>query len=59
MSLPETYKAIFTTESGEPIIKEVPLKNLSTDQVLVKIEYAPMNPTEMLKIQGTQPSRFI
>jgi len=52
MSLPETYKAVSATENGEAIILEVPLKKPTTDQVLVKVEYAPINPTDLAKIQG-------
>ena len=52
MSLPETYKAVFPTENAEAVIKETPLKKPSADQVLVKVEYAPINPTDLIKIKG-------
>jgi len=52
MSLPATYKAVFATQDGKPIIKEVPLQQPSTNQVLLKVEFAPINPTDLLKIEG-------
>jgi len=52
MSLPQTYKAIIGNEKGEPSLKEFPLPQPSTNQVLVKVEYAPINPTDLLKMRG-------
>jgi len=47
MSLPETYKAIQPDEKGQPILKEFPLQKPSTDQVLVRVEYATLSPVEI------------
>jgi len=52
MSLPETYKAIIGNEAGQPSLKEFPLPKPSTNQVLVKVEYAPINPTDIAKLKG-------
>jgi len=43
MSLPQTYKAIQPDENGNPVIKEFPLQEPSTNQVLVRVEYTPLN----------------
>ncbi len=52
MSLPETYKAIIGNEKGETLVKELPLPKPSTNQVLVKVEFTPINPTDLNKIRG-------
>ena len=52
MSLPETYKAIIGNEAGEPLLKEFPLPKPSTNQVLVKVEFAPINPTDLVRFKG-------
>jgi len=43
MSLPQTYKAIQPDQNGDPIIKEFPLQEPSINQVLVRVEYTPLN----------------
>jgi len=52
MSLPETYKAIIGNEKGEISVKEFPLLQPSTNQILVKVKYAPLNPTDFMKTNG-------
>jgi len=52
MSLPQTYRAIQPDEKGQPILKQFPLQQPSTNQVLVKVEFAPINPTDILKLNG-------
>jgi len=52
MSLPETYKAIIGNEKGEISVKGFPLPQPSKNQVLVKVEFAPLNPTDFMKING-------
>lgn len=50
-SLPTTNKVI-RGENGKPKLVEIPLEQPSTNQVLVKIEFAPINPTDLLNIAG-------
>ncbi len=52
MSLPATYKAIVANNKEEVSLKELPLPKPSTDQVLVKVEFAPINPTDLYRIGG-------
>jgi len=52
MSLPETYKALISNEQGELSLKEFPLPKPSTNQVLVKVAYAPINPSDIAKLKG-------
>jgi len=52
MSLPETYKAIISDEKGEPLSKEFPLPKPSTNQVLIQVAFAPINPTDLMKLKG-------
>ncbi len=52
MSLPQTYKAIIGNEKGEVIVKEFPLPKPSANQVLVKVEFTPINPTDLNKVRG-------
>ena len=52
MSLPQTYKAIVGNEKGEVSVKEFPLPKPSNNQVLVKVEFAPLNPTDFMKLNG-------
>jgi len=56
MSLPETYKAIHPDGNGDPIIKEFPLQEPSTNQVLVRVEYTPLNAWEFQFLKWGQPS---
>ena len=54
MSLPETYKALYSApKKGEkPTIREVPLPKPGKDQVLVKIEFTPVNPTDIITMHS-------
>ncbi len=52
MSLPQTYKAVQPDEKGQPILKEFPLQQPSTNQVLVRVEFSPINPTDIFKLAG-------
>jgi NADPH2:quinone reductase len=52
MSIPETYKALISDGSGEPILKEFPVPKPSTSQVLIKVEFSPINPTDLLRFKG-------
>jgi len=56
MSLPETFKALIIESKGQkPKITNVPLKKPGKNQALVKMEFAPMNPSDMMTIQGSYP----
>jgi len=48
MSLPTTNKVYFSSEvfGGRGKIREIPLQKPGKNQVLVKMEYAPINPTD-------------
>lgn len=53
MSLPETYKVIKANHGGEPSIAQKQLSKPLENQVLVKIEFATINPTDLLRLGGT------
>ena len=52
MSLPETYKAIVPDENKLPLYKEFPLPKPSANQVLIKVSFAPINPTDLMRMRG-------
>jgi len=55
MSLPETYKVYFSsaTHGGKGEFREVPLKKPENNQVLIKIAFAPINPTDIAFMGNT------
>jgi len=52
MSLPETQRVIQGDQNGEPIFKDVPLPKPSQNEVIVKVEFAPVNPTDLIRLKG-------
>lgn len=56
MSLPETYKVLCAQGyKKEPVIQEIPLSKPGKNQVLVKIEFSPINPSDVASIAGVYP----
>lgn len=55
-TLPETYKILYgsSVPGGQPRIEEVPLSKPGNNQVLVKMEFAPINPSDVGVMQGTR-----
>ncbi len=52
-SLPETYKAITKVKLGEaPKISTLPLLKPGSNQILVKVAFAPINPSDIASIYG-------
>lgn len=52
-ALPETYKAITKVKPGEtPNVETLPLPKPGNNQVLVKIAFAPINPSDLLAMRG-------
>jgi len=52
-SLPETYKAIVVAKPGQPPkIDTLPLPKPGTNQVLVKVAFAPINPSDIATMFG-------
>ena len=56
MSLPTTYKILYGSSNpgGQPRIEEIPLKQPSTNEVLIKMEFAPINPSDLGVMNGTR-----
>jgi len=54
MSLPQTFKIVYPalTSDGQARIEEVPLVQPGNNQVLVKIEFAPINPSDVVTMSG-------
>jgi len=52
MSLPQTQKIIQGDQNGEPVLLEVPVPKPSQNEVLVKIEYAPVHPYDLMILKG-------
>jgi NADPH:quinone reductase-like Zn-dependent oxidoreductase len=50
MEYPKTTKAILMKEYGKTQLTDVPLPSLLADQVLIKVNAAPINPSEMIFI---------
>lgn len=56
MSLPEKFKVILVQGPGkEPTLEEVPLPKPGKNQVLVKVEFTPINPSDTMTIEGVYP----
>src|SRR4051812_34589445 len=54
MSLPETYRALVSQGKGQnPIVKELPVPKPGKNQVLVKMEFSPLNPSDIGVMKGT------
>lgn len=53
--LPETCKILYasTNQGGQPTIEEVPLPKPGNNQILVKMEFAPINPSDLGVMQGS------
>ncbi len=54
MSLPQTFKILYPSaeKGGLPRVEEVPLVLPGENQVLVKIEFAPLNPSDLVTMGG-------
>lgn len=55
-ALPETYKILYgsSASGGQPRIEEVPLSKPGNNKVLVKMEFAPINPSDIGVMQGNR-----
>ena len=56
MSLPNSFKILYGSASpnGQPRIEEIPLQKPSANQVLIKMEFAPINPSDIGVMQGVR-----
>jgi len=53
VNLPKTMKALVLEEfGGTPILKDVPVPKPKYNEVLIKIEYAPLNPMDLSFLKG-------
>jgi NADPH2:quinone reductase len=53
-ALPSSMKAVFQENKGsELVIKEVPVPEPDEGEVLVKMQYAPINPSDLSQLRGT------
>ena len=57
MSLPKTYNALFVApKAGEkPYVKKIPLPKPGKDEVLIKMEFAPINLVDIAIMHGAVP----
>ena len=52
-SLPETYQALVTTSPGQPPkVDTLPLPKPGENQILVKVAFAPINPSDIASMYG-------
>lgn len=55
--IPKTMKALVLEEFGKPLqVREVLVPKLKKNEVLVKIEYAPLNPMDLSFMKGSYSS---
>ena len=54
-----TMKALTIVEWGKLELKEVPIPKPKEGEVLVKVYYAPVNPSDVMSINGHYPSGFV
>jgi len=52
-------KAVQIVEWGKLELKEVPIPKPGTNQILVKVHYAPINPSDVMSVKGGYPSGFV
>ena len=53
ISLPETYQLLVTTSPGQPPkVDTVPVPKPGENQILVKVAFAPMNPSDIASMYG-------
>jgi len=52
MALPQTYKVIKGDQNNQPLIQEILLPKPSQNQVLVKMEFTPINPIDLLTFKN-------
>ena len=53
VNLPKTMKALVLEEfGGTPTLKDVPVPKPKYNEVLIKIEYAPLNPMDLSFLKG-------
>lgn len=51
--IPKTMKAAYLEEHGKPtIVKEIPVPELLDNEVLIKVEVAPVNPSDFMFLLG-------
>ncbi|EAR90916.1 zinc-binding dehydrogenase family oxidoreductase (macronuclear) [Tetrahymena thermophila SB210] len=55
--IPKTMKALVLEEFGKPVqLKEIPVPKPRYNEVLIKIEYAPLNPMDLSFLKGSYSS---
>lgn len=55
-SAPKTYKTLISNRDEKPgEIKEIPTETLGSNEVLIKVEYAPINPSDIGTLFGWYP----
>ena len=54
MDLPKTYKVLLAAPAigGKPTLSEVPLQKAGNNQILIKMKYAPLNPSDINTAKG-------
>ena len=55
-TLPTTTKAVVRNPDNTSEYKEMPLKTLEADEVLVRVCYAPINPSDVYYVRGDYPT---
>lgn len=51
--IPKTMKAVYLEEHGKPtIVKEIPVPELLENEILVKVEVSPVNPSDFMFLLG-------
>jgi len=65
-SIPQTYKALVASEQDHqpPSVQDLPVPTPGKNQVLVKMAYCPLNPSDLLSLDGfyriqSQPPYFV
>lgn len=51
--IPKTMKAVFLEQHGKPtIVKEIPVPEIKDNELLIKVEAAPINPSDYMFTLG-------
>jgi NADPH:quinone reductase-like Zn-dependent oxidoreductase len=57
-ALPTVQKALVLKQAGSPVVfEEVPVPVPNQDQVLIRVDSAPINPSDIGSLRGTYPGR--